>query len=259
MRVRKQENKKAQVTIFVIIALIIVVGMVLLLLLIRNNQFIKIPSEEGIKERIAVCSRDAVQEAVGQLMPHGGYIEAKDPYIMYKQKEVSFLCYTDKLREICTNTEPMLIEKMEDEIQSYIKPQIEKCFEDIAEDYEKYDYQAKAINLEIEIKPTKILIKIEKNISYIKNNQKESIEKFDSFVNMPLWDFARITNEIINQEVSCYCEKEVCNADVFNVAGNYNFEVERFVTGKNEKIYVIREVSSKKEFNFAVRNCVRLP
>jgi hypothetical protein len=54
--------------------------------------------------------------------------------------------------------------------------------------------------------------------------------------------------------------EETCNADIFSLnKNNKDFEIKRFVSGANEKVYTITEILSDKKFNFAVRNCVRLP
>ena len=254
----KIESKRAQIAIFVIIGLIIVVGIVFVFLLVKQP-FTKFSPVENPTGYIDNCIKEPTLEAIEQISMHGGYIQAEEPSILYENEEVAYLCYTTDNEKLCTAIEPMLIEKIEDEIKEYITQPLEGCFKSLEQGLKLYNPQSSATQFEVEIMPKQILIEIDKDISYTKDEQTQKIDVFDVAIPSPMYEFTRITNNIINEEVDCNCGTETCNADVFTVAKTHDFEVERFVTGGNEKIYNLREIVTGDEFKFAIRNCVRLP
>jgi hypothetical protein len=152
---------------------------------------------------------------------------------------------------------------MEDEIYEYAKPIVEKCFEDVKAGNARYNYNEEPLNMSIAILPGQIAININKKISYDRNEDDGtvSIDTFDTKINSPAFDFVRITKEIINDEVSCNCLTETCNTDLVELNNIYrDYTITKPVySGNGEEIYVIKEDISGKEFNFAIRNCVRFP
>jgi len=252
------KTRNSQITIFVIIGLVLVVGIALVFLLVQQP-FERINPVEDPKAFVQSCVQEAVDEAIPLILVHGGYISAPDLNLVYDDNEVAYLCYTGEKNKICSFKEPMLIEKIEQEISDYIDPRIKACFDSLERDLKNYNPKLGPTTFNVEIKNQQVIIEINKDLSFTKNEQEQSFDVFDTAIPSPLYSFTRITNDIINQEIDCKCNQETCNADVFTVAQDSAFEVERFVSGRNEKIYNIREVASGQEFRFAVRNCVRLP
>jgi len=254
-------NKKGQVAIFVIFGMIFVVGMIMLFMLFRGSE-ITINPVENPRGFIESCVKDSVEEAMDLILIQGGYIDANEApagTIRYNEEDVAYLCYTENNYELCTNVEPMLIEKIEGEIQDYIMPTINDCFSSLEKALANFNPSLGITKVNVEIKQSQVVVEIEKDISFTQNEQPQEYKIFDTAIASPVYDFAVITNNIINQEVDCNCNYETCNANVFNVAQDSSFEVERFVSGGNEKVYTIRESLSGKEFIFGIRNCVRLP
>lgn len=250
------QSKTGQVTIFVIIALILVVVIALIFVLIPKEG-INIKPSENPKGYIDNCVSNAVEEAIEKILPTGGYLNVENG-LNYNNQEVAYLCYIEEERKICINQEPMLIDKMESEIYNYIKPQITNCFNSLKSELE--GYQEIDSDFIVDIRPNAVIVLINKKITYIQRDSTNEINGFDSSVESSLFDIARITNQIINEEVNCDCGNEICNADVVKLSGqNQDFELEKFVTGKNEEVYTIKNRKLKEEFVFAIRNCIRLP
>lgn len=253
-----KKHKKGQIAIFVIIALIIVVAVALVFIFV-GKPFDKISPIEDPKGYVSQCVQEPLSDGIEQVIMHGGYLNAEEPSILYENEDVAYLCHTPNNEEICIAIEPMLIEKIEEEILAYITQPVEGCLDELEQSLALYSPKIGDTKIDVEIMPEQVLVKINKDVSYTKDQQTQNFEVFDTIISSPLHDFARITNNIINEEIDCDCGRETCNADVFNVAETHDFEVERFVTGRNEKIYTIREIVSEDEFIFAIRNCVRLP
>jgi hypothetical protein len=254
--------KRGQVTIFVIIAIIIVAAVAFVFTLSdktdEGNNVSPVKDPQGYIQK---CAQDAVSEAESKLIPHGGIIEPTSESVMFDSVKIIWMCYTPELKKICTNKHPMLSKEIENQIISYAQPKIEACFSEVQDDLKRYDYQQdNAMNFSVILLPKQIAIKLSRQISFTRNEQKISLDNFNTFVDSPLYTFVSIALETSNQEVSCRCGEEVCNADVLKFSLDYpGFEVSRFVSGSNEKAYTITETLSNKKFNFGVRNCVRLP
>jgi hypothetical protein len=260
-------DKKSQITIFVIIAIILVASVIFVFTL-RGKILPQIFPSSDIPGQIEKCAKDATNEAEKEVISHGGFLESSfagsidnGNYLMFNTKKISMLCYTGEDYELCVNEHPVLNKEIENQIYMYIKPKIENCFSNIEKQYRNYDYKQGTLNLSIKLAPKQILIKINKKISYVKSDNTVVYENFNNAINSPLYDFVFLANQIINQEVSCKCGKETCNADLIKLnRDNRDFEITKPVyTGNGEEIYVINEISSEKKFNFAIRNCVRSP
>jgi hypothetical protein len=152
----------------------------------------------------------------------------------------------------------MLNLEIQKEIESYAQPKIEKCFSDIANQMKNYNYSEQNLNFSTDIEPSVIKININKKISFTINNQQINLDNFNTQVNSPLYDFIKLSNEIINQELSCDCGKQSCNAKLVQLnLDNRGFDISKPVyPSSGEEGYHIEEISTGKKFNFAIRNCV---
>ena len=256
----KRENKKGQITIFVIIALILVVTLALVFVLIKTpSTGISADKPDTSKSYITKCARDALSEAESLVIPHGGFLDTSTTnFVRYSGRDVLWLCYTSDYETKCRNKHPMLQQEIERQLENYVKPKIEECFSTMKTQLRNYDYKDEPLYLDIKIIPTKTYMNITKKISYKINEQTINIEKFDSSINSPLYDFVSIANEISNQELrNCNCI-DACNADIFELNRlNPAFAIRKpAVGGDGEEVYTITEISSGKEFDLAIRNCV---
>ena len=257
MMVRKR-GKRSQIAIFVIIALILVVTISLIFFLFQRPTLAISPVEDP-KGFVESCSQDAAIEAINTIIPRGGYL-APTNTLRFNNIDVAYLCYTEEDEALCTNQEPLLIERMEEEIFADISPKIEDCFQSLEQSLRKFNYEAGPTELEVKILPRQVLIDIRKEISFVKQEQPQRFETFDATISSPLFDFALITNEVINEEVDCECGEEACDANFIELSrAHRDFETKRAVfTGRGEEIYTIKDIKSDKEFVFAIRNCVRV-
>ena len=135
-----RKTNKAQVTIFIILALILVVSIVLVFLLIRRPD-VSIGDDENPQAYVESCVNEAVEESVEMLLENGGDLEPKGG-LLHDGKEITFLCYNKEYYKPCVNQRPMLVEHMEEEITSYIKPRVSNCFQSLESQLEsRYDVE----------------------------------------------------------------------------------------------------------------------
>jgi hypothetical protein len=256
------ESTRSQITIFVIIALLIVVSIALLFVFIRKPSAISLVAPERpdtITDYIRQCASDYTLEAVSLILPHGGFLQPSlSSSLKFNNTQVIWLCYTPFNEQVCTNRHPMLQSEVENEIAGYIKPKLEACFADVKNKLGNYDYKEEPLSFGVNILPKTVYINMTKKITYTSGGRTISLKNFDTAVSNSLYDIIRIAIEAVNQEVKdCDCS-QTCNADIFglNTENKDYFEIKRFISGSNEKIYTIIDRLTGKKFNFAVRNCI---
>jgi hypothetical protein len=255
---KKEKNKKAQITIFIIIGIILIAVIALVFSLLPGKKDYTSPNI--VKGDIQKCERDAVMEAEKAILPSGGLINLSlQNYIGFNGTNILWFCYTPKNRELCVTKHPLLNLEMENEIKRLAEPKIIRCFENIKGELSGYNYQEGLLNFNVIITPDNIVINSSKEITYTVNEQTRTISNFDTIILSPAYDFIAISNRIINEELSCNCPQESCNPDVTLYNKYYpDFEIIKPAYSTNgSEAYSIREILTNKKFNFAVRNCVR--
>jgi hypothetical protein len=254
-------NSRSQLTIFVIIAIAFVVMMGLLIFFMQGKGTgeQKISYEADPVSAIQTCAKNSLDSSQEKISPNGGFLNPRS-YVVYDDSNVTWMCHTSQDYELCTNKHPLLIHEMEKELENIVRPEVVNCFSQMKAVYQKYDYKEEPLNLSVEIVDGRVLIKIDKKISYTKSGSTTSLDNFDTAVFSPLYDFAKITQTIIADEIDCNCGEESCNSDsVMLSIYNPDYEIGKFVSGNSEEVYSITELETGSKFNVAIRNCVRTP
>ena len=246
----KNMNKNAQVTIFIILAMIIVV-LLLLFFLLRKGPEAKIIDENNPQAYVESCVREGVEEALGILLPQGGDIVPKG-HVLHKNIETTYLCYTNEYYKHCVNQRPLLPEHIEQEITEYIRPIVKECFDVLTYKLEsRYVIESGETVIKTDIYPDQIVVDIEKDFDMIRDEEVRSFKKFRMNMVHPMYNFANIAMEIVNQEA------KFCGFDVLGYMIIYpRYNIEKFETGDGDAIYSIRDNPTDEEFKFAIRNCV---
>jgi len=257
------KSTRSQVTLFVIIGIIIVVAIALVFFVFKDKFAPEKSISQDVRQKMEKCIKDSANLAIDEIISHGGYSDntiISKKNILFEETRIPILCSTSNYNELCTNLEPMLIQNSEKEIKNLINGKIENCFSELETQLKKaYSYEAEPTFIDVKIMPSYVDIIVKKKITIQKSNQTENFEDFDQKINNGLYDSLVLTNEIINEELKCDCERESCNADIIKLnKNNHNFEITKPVfSNNNEEVYVIKEISSGDKFLFAVRNCVR--
>jgi hypothetical protein len=258
MKKDKMLSKRGQITIWVIVAVLIIASIALFFLL-KGRQTIKIfkPGMPSPQEYIEKCAKDSALEAVNIMLPQGGYIQPRN-YRLYQNNKVAYLCYNNNFYYPCIMQEPMYIEHLEKEIESYIKPKIKDCFYALKQEYRDRHYRVNdgALALNVELNPKQVKINVEKKFE-ISKEETRRFEKFKAKLNSPLFDLAYVAREIANQEAK-YCSFEYLGYMLFYPM----IEIDKKNIGQADtasKIYIIRDRVTKKSLWIAVRGCAIPP
>jgi hypothetical protein len=247
-------NKKAQMTIWAIVALLLMAGIVIVYLLARPV-IPNAPENSDPKPLITSCIKDAVSEAQNLMLPQGGFTYP-DNYRIYNGSKVSYLCKYNGYFHPCIQQHPMYLDELGGEFKRYISPKIENCFSELKTRYEseKYTVQIKEMNLSVHLGPGKIYVDLIRPITFEKRGAAFSLADFSLSVNSPLYDLASVATEISTQEAK-YCYFEYVGYMILYP----QFDIRKITMSEGTRIYTIKDTSTKKELNIAIRGCVIVP
>ena len=133
---KKVKYRRGQIAIWVIIAVMLVATIAIFFLIARKavSPSGSFSDEQSPKAYIERCARDAIDEAVGIMLPQGGFVNPTN-FIKKDEIKISYLCRNSGNYLHCINQHPMYLNEMKLEIKNYIRPKVEKCFLDLKEIY----------------------------------------------------------------------------------------------------------------------------
>ena len=242
------QQKKGQITIFIIIGLIFVV-----LIVMAFSFFMKptiIVSDENPGAYIEKCMKDSFNDVENILLEQGGSLNP-GLYKFYNGKNVTYICYTKDFYKQCVMVQPLLVRHIAKEIENYSREKMENCFQTLKTNLLEKGYQVELgenmeLTTELALGSVKMIIK--RDLSVVKEDSK-NFKEFRSFSASPLYDLAMVVQEIGAEEA------KFCYFDYLGYMMLYNFDITRFQTGDMNKIYTISKKGDIKKMNVAVRSC----
>ena len=225
-----------------------------MLFLIMRSPRPEIVDEENPQAFIESCTKQAVEEAIEILMPHGGDIVPKGS-TMYLDIDRTYLCYNANYYTPCVNQRPMLIEHIENEITNYIEPRIENCFNVLESQLEgRYDIESGNMLIQTDLTSKLISVNIDRHFKMSRQDKVREFNNFKTSFVHPLYNLAEVAIEIVNQEI------RYCNFDILGYMIFYpEYDLDKFRPGEGDIIYQIKHIPTNKEFIFAVRSCALPP
>jgi hypothetical protein len=251
-------SKKGQLTIF-IVAGILIVGTIVFYFIFKQGLLPDIGGGKEINANafLEACIEEKIQEADEILSLQGGDINNPSFYIPLEfieekvKRNISYLCYTNNYYVPCVNRQPLLMNHLEEEIESYINEEVRLCFDNLESSLKKQNYEVKKtyLGFNVELIPSKILVDIEGDMTLTRAEKTFKEKNFNIIVKSRLYDLATIAKEIVSGETEfCYFD-----ANGFMLLyPEYKIDILR---KKYTLIYTILEKNSLKKFRFAVRGC----
>ncbi len=254
-------NRRAQLTIFVIFGVILFIGIIAFFMLLPLPDVLNGSSYKSPLDEIRPCLEKSLKDVLPEFQEKGFYFEPSRTLI-YQGKNVSYHCFTSAKKQICSRNDAQSKSRIELELKNKISDSVETCFDDYVSKNKVYDIFLGQTNLWIEILPSKIHVRTRKDLRISRGDSEDSDDynNFDVSINSPLWDFIVISNEILNQEVSCNCPMESCTADVVSLMKAYkDYKITFYMGGSDDRVYTIEDFYDNNQFKFAVKNCVKTP
>ena len=254
MVIKINQDKKAQVSIFIIIGVILVAAIVLFFAVSRGPSVFT-GQELNPENFIDSCLRDSVREDTDKIMEQGGLIEPTD-FRVFDNVKATYLCKNVNYYEPCIVQHPNFISGIEKEITDSTKTNVEECFLELERELEERNYEFNGGEIEIEtvLKPGSVEVTAGREFSFEINKVSRNFDSFEVSVQSPLYDVAYVANEIVSQEANfCYFENTG-----FNILYP-EFDVRRNVLSDSTKIYTIIHKFTGEEMNIAIRGCAIPP
>ncbi len=255
------ENKKAQVTIFVIIA-VVVVAIIGLFFLFRGGLFDSVsPSAEiRAESHLHSCLKKEIYENLDKLMIQGSYSENKLNLTFEFDEEgkmdVSYLCYTEKSFIPCSNQEAILLRNLEKELKKSLQEKTKKCWNSYIENLENKNYEIKENykDFQIKIVPEKIIMQFDADVSAKKTNETKVYKNPSIAFRTEAYNLLIVAQEILNQE-SRFCSFQKRGYMLFYP----DYDIDSIRTINSDIIYTITHKKNGEKFRFAIRTCYLPP
>lgn len=247
----KRENKRGQVTIFIIIAIVIVAVGVLIYLFypqIKSSITKKDTTPQGY---IQDCIQEDFRKTVNSLALQGGSLNPTN-YLMYNDSKIEYLCYTNEnFLKLCVVQQPVLQGHIEQELKKGLNEKLDFCFESLKNNYKSKGYEVTLTKGEknFELMPDRILVSVNDTLTLSKGDTKK-YDKFVVIVNNNLYELTSFANDILEWE-SQYGDAET----TLYMSYNPNIKVEK-IGRPDGKVYIIEDRKTKDKFQFAVRGFV---
>ncbi len=253
---RGSENKKAQVTIFIIVAILVIAIAVLIYFLLTNKSNLEsssASSEINPTEYISTCLEDSVGERIEAVLLGGGSIEG-DLVLNLKiededHKNITCLCYTEE-EAFCEIQEPSIIKHMENELNNYLSSETEYCFNHLLENLEEkgYNQTENYENFEADLIEGELVVSFDASLSYSKGESSFIVDKMVFEYSTELYGIGKVVQEIVEDE------SEKGYFDRFDYMTNHpDYYINRYKVPNSIKIYTVKNENSNEEFRFAIK------
>jgi len=249
-------GKKSQMAIFIILGIILV--LVIVLFFVFRTKLVPqqiSTTSESPASFIDSCINPIIKESVEKISPQGGYL---NPEIYYSFDGIkrAYICYNANYYYPCVTQEPMYIKHLESEIKQYSKDRVKKCFDDLKINLERkgYSVNLKYNDFQISLVPGRVLVNADAEISYSRGDEKKNKKGFETEVPSMIYDVGVVVQEIASQEA------KFCNFEYVGFMMYYpKFNIDKYVTGEDIKIYSVEHRETKEKIVFAIRSCVLPP
>jgi hypothetical protein len=249
------DDKKGQVTIFIILAIVIVVGAVLAYIFFPGFRLTTGLAVDNPQAFIESCMEEDIELAVEKVSIHGGSVEPEH-FFSYYNDPVEYLCYTNQNYVPCIVQQPLLTNHIKLELDKALQPVATSCFNDLKENYEEkgYTVEMKQGQIDTEFKIKSILFNFPNYELTVKKGETMKFDSFDIVFNNNLYELATIANNIVNWEAT-YGDAETTTYMTYYP----NLKVEKKKQGDGTTIYILTNRETNKKFQFASRSLVFPP
>ena len=246
-KMKRGEDKRGQVALFVIISIVLVSGILIFFLVIKPNYFFESAGSSGFEG----CIGDVVTQGIEELGVNGGFTNPEFSY-QYNGENFVYLCYTNEYYKTCTVQKALIKENFEMELERHLKDKIEFCYSNSLDELKAQGNQVISgeIDYEINFEPGSVITNI--NAPTIVGSQ--SFKKFNIKTASSVYDMVMLATSIVQSE-SHYGDYEVTAAMILHP----DYTIRKMKQGEGTSLYVIESELFKNKFQFASRSLVFPP
>ena len=242
-------NKRGQVTIFIILALIIVVGVALVITFFPKIKSSVSAGPQNPQEYMDTCLIDSLEENIETISLQGGKLIPENSYL-YNNYEIEYLCYTPDYYRTCVVQIPFIKTHLEKEILESVEGEIDSCLNSMKESYEGKGYNVildKGEN-KVELLPKRVVMTIGTSMTLTKKDS-VNYESFNIILNNNLYELSSIASSITEWETTYGDVDHTTYMDYYP-----DLKVEKYKQGEGTTIYILTDRNTEKKFQFASRS-----
>lgn len=242
--------KRGQVGVFVIVAIVIVVGGILVYLFIPQIRTI-FQGEMTPNAFLKNCVEQDVRNNIELLASQGGYINPEGT-ILYKGKNVKYLCYTSEYFVTCNIQQPLIKNQFERELEIMTKQKASACVEELITEYKSRGYSVEGVrdvSSNVKIVPNNIRITVEAPLTVRKKDSAQSYRTFNIDLNSEMYSLLMISASLIKFE-SIYGNTQT---DLYYLYYP-NLLIYKEMKSDGTTIYTVKDATTSETFTFASRS-----
>jgi len=257
------QNKRGQVTIFIIIAVLVVAGVVLFFVLSGGEEEPSTPSDTQISSPegyMKTCMEEDIERSVRELGLNGGDIDdAPKKNFQFNnepERKISYLCYTPSLYKTCNIMEPALISHLEEKIKNRIEENslVSNCWDSLKESYsgQGYEVNAQYSDFQTDLVRDKLLINLTE-VDLILKKADETIQKdkleFDYMTKL-------YNNAFVANEIAIYQSQYGQFDEMSYMELHPTYDIQWEPAQNNTKMYTVKNEEGDEKFRFAIKSLV---
>ena len=242
-------NKKGQVTIFIIIAVLLVASVLVVYLF-----FPQVLANFGVGAQnptafMQGCMEEQLRTTTELISSQGGSLNPEN-YFLYNDDKIEYLCYTEDSYSTCVMQQPLLKQHAESEIQRGIKNQADICLDSLKTIFEKRGYEVSLSDgeLVVELLPQRIGVTFENDLTLTRDSS-QRFDKISILLNNNLYELISIANSILNWEARYGDTETTAYMDYYG-----DLKVEKNLQSDGSTIYILTDRKTEDKFQFASRS-----
>lgn len=249
-----QQNKRGQVTIFIILAILIIIAVAFIFFINPSTQTTTPDAINNPSLFLETCMKEDIANVVENISLHGGTLNPTN-YVLFENQNVEYLCYTEEPYITCTVQRPLLKQHIEQEIEQALQSSAQSCIQSLKENFEDQGYtvnmQGSGIDVSLLLKTvnTKFLT----NITLTKENSQE-YKELSVVLNNNLYELVSVATNILEWEAT-YGDAET----TFYMDADANLKVEKRRFTDGTRVYILTNRETGKKFQFATKNLIWPP
>jgi hypothetical protein len=254
--IKNEANKKGQITIFIIIAVVIVGGVIAIFLVSDKARGVidRITGAEfDVKADLKNCieNNKEIKEKISVISSQGGSTNPQANY-MYEGKKFEYLCYTNQNFDTCIMQQPMILNKVESEINKQIAFNVNECFKSTKSKLENRGYSTSLVNGDTSTKliPESLIIKSDISLTASRNG-KNTYTDFEFRIPSQLYGLVMLSTSILNFEARYGDSDPAIYMTLYP-----DIKVEKEKQGDGTTLYFVSDRNTGEQFNFASRSLV---
>jgi len=247
-------NKRGQVTIFIIVAILIVVVGALIYVLSPGLRSTLGPDSKNPYDFIKTCLEEDLEEIVEIISLQGGSMNPEH-FFLYNDVNIEYLCYTPENYHACVLQKIAVEEDIEEEIKNQISPIVTFCFDEMDQSYsdQGYSISIRPGEITVNLLPKKIVTSLDYEVTLSKEDSNRYNE-FEIILDNNLYELIKIGKYIVEWEIS------FGGIDPLEIMGKYNFlDIDKFEMGDGTVVYSLKDKKTGGIFQLATRSYVFPP